>query len=221
MARIERVPVWGGWLRLSHAAVGLSALVLIVTGWLLEAAPSLEADAADFHYYAASVLMFGLVLRVVLAFAGSPLEAFDKLIPEDGELRAMRDMLLFYLTLGRAPLPRWYAHNPLWKPVYLVFYLCLAILVLTGWLREDQPLLWGWYLPSVHGIFASAVAWLSLLHILSVVLHDYRGDAADISAIINGHRYFTVETPEVPLVAEPMASIKLTDLVGTRGQKDE
>ncbi len=204
--------IWGGWLRVSHLAVGLSTLVLIATGWLLEMAPSLQADAADFHYYAASVLIFGLVLRLLLAFSGSPVEAFSALIPRAGEWRTMRDTLVFYLSLARAPLPRWYAHNPLWKPVYLVLYLCLLILILTGWLRDSQDLLWGWYLPSMHAMFASVVAWLALLHVLGVILHDYRGDAADISGIVNGYRYFVIDNQQIKGSAQPLASIKLTDI---------
>ena len=215
MARIEKVAIWSGWLRLSHLLVGLSTLVLIGTGWLLENAPSLEAGAADFHYIAASLLVFGLLLRVLLAFVGSPQESFDKLIPADEELRAMRDMLVFYLTLGRAPLPRWYAHNPFWKPLYLVLYLCLLILLLTGWLRQEQVLLWGWYLPSVHAIFASAVGWLTLGHVVAVLLHDYRGDSADVSAIINGNRHFVIDNPSPVDPGSAPVSIKLTDIGGS------
>lgn len=220
MARIEKLQVWSGWLRLSHLAVGLASLVLLATGWLIEAAPSVQAGAIDAHYIAASVLLFGLVLRVALAIWGSPLEAFDRLIPDDEEWRTIRETLLFYLTLGRAPLPRWYAHNPFWKPVYLVLYLCLLVLLLTGWVREGNEVLWGWYLPSVHALFASVVGWLVLFHVITVVLHDYRGDAADVSGIINGNRHFVIETPETPQVSQPVAEIKLTDMLKGQGKSD-
>ena len=72
--QIRRILVWSGWLRLSHLLVGLSTLVLLVSGWLIEAAPSLEADAVDLHYLAAGFLVFGLALRLVLMFTGSPVE---------------------------------------------------------------------------------------------------------------------------------------------------
>lgn len=211
MARIEKVMIWRGWLRLSHLAVGLSTLALLGSGWLLESAPTLEADAADVHYVAAGVLIFGLALRIVLMFAGSPVERISQLMPEDDEWRAVRDTLMFYLSFGRGQLPRWYAHNPLWKPLYLLLYVCLLILALSGWLREDSPIVFGWYLPNVHGVFASAVAWLTLMHVFAVVLHDYRGDAADISAIVNGNRHFVIEEQNVPDI-QPMASIKIQDI---------
>ena len=36
---------------------------------------------------------------------------------------------------------------------------------------------------------------LTVLHIVAVVVHDYRGNAADVSSIINGHRHFIPEKP--------------------------
>jgi len=211
VARIEKVLIWSGWLRLSHLVIGLATLLLLGSGWLIELAPSLEAEAVDVHYLAAAALVFGLVLRVVLMFAGSPVERLSQLMPDDGELRALRETLFFYASFGRAPLPRWYSHNPLWKPLYLLIYLCLLFLVLSGWLRDSQDILWGMYLPSVHGIFASAVAWLTLLHLVTVVLHDYRGDSADISGIVNGYRHFVIEDQPTSQV-EPVASIRIQDI---------
>jgi len=211
VARIEKVLIWGGWLRLSHLAIGLSTLVLLGSGWLIESAPSLEAGAIDTHYLAAGVLLSGLALRLVLMFAGSPVERIGQLMPDDDEWRAVRDTLMFYLSFGRGQLPRWYAHNPLWKPLYLLLYICLLVLVITGWLREDSPVLWGWYLPNVHGMFSIAVAWITGLHLLAVVLHDYRGDSADISAIVNGNRHFVIEDQKGNEI-EPVATIRIQDI---------
>lgn len=216
MARIEKVMIWGGWLRLSHLVIGLSTLALLGSGWLLEAAPSLEADAADLHYVAAGVLLFGLALRILLMFKGSEVERLGHLMPEDEEWSAVRDTLMFYLRFGRGPLPRWYAHNPFWKPLYLLLYVCLLVLLLSGWLRLDSPVLWGWYLPRVHGVFATAVGWLTLLHLVAVILHDYRGDAADISAIVNGNRHFVIEEPPGADI-QPLGSVKIQDI----GLKDK
>ncbi len=211
MARIEKVMIWGGWLRFSHLVIGLSTLTLLCTGWLIEGAPSLEAGAVELHYVAASVLLFGLALRVLLMFRGSLVERIGQLMPEDDEWRAVRDTLKFYLSFGRGQLPRWYAHNPFWKPLYLLMYVCLLMLAVTGWLREENPVLWGWYLPNVHETFAMAVAWLTLLHVIAVVLHDYRGDSADISGIIDGNRHFVIEDQTTGEI-QPIASIKIQDI---------
>lgn len=193
--KIERVLVWSGWLRVAHLAVGGAALLLLMTGWLLEWDASPVPAAADFHNIAAAVLIFGVVIRVWLLFAGRPIERLEKLLPAGSEWTAARETLVFYLTLGKMPLPRWYAHNPLWKLLYLVLYILLLALIASGLLRADQDFVMGIYLPDVHVFAASMVGWWMLLHVVAVVLHDYHGDATDASSIINGHRQFVVEKP--------------------------
>ena len=66
--QIRRVAVWSGWLRVSHAALALSTLVLLATGWLLASSPTLAGAATDIHYLAASILIAALVLRLVIGF---------------------------------------------------------------------------------------------------------------------------------------------------------
>lgn len=220
MAKIDKRLIWSGWLRLSHLLVGLAVLMLIGSGWLAANAPSLEGLVVDLHYYAASGLVFGLALRLVLMFVGSPIESIARLVPEDNEWGQVKDTLRFYLGFGKAPLPRWHAHNPLWKPIYLLLYLCLLIMVISGWLRIDSPVVGGIYLPSIHALFAGIVTWIAVLHVISVVLHDFRGEAADVSGIINGYRHFVIDTPEAAQVNKPMAEIRLDQIGGGKPPKD-
>lgn len=213
MEKIERILIWSGWLRLSHLGLGLSAVALLVSGWLFDSAPSLTAGAMDVHYLAASVLIASLVLRIVLMFAGSPVERLGRLMPDDGEWKSLRETAVFYLTLGKAPLPRWYAHNPFWKPLYVLMYLALLGQVATGGLMEsDSLLVMGFYVPSVHATFASVVGVLVTFHVVAVMLHDYRGDAADISGIINGYRHYTVESVSIELPELQQASVRLDQI---------
>jgi Ni/Fe-hydrogenase 1 B-type cytochrome subunit len=107
-------------------------------------------------------------------------------------------MLRFYLSLGRARLPRWFAHNPLWKLVYLMTYLALGIQVLTGALMTDNSFMLGFYLPSIHAFWAGLLLWFTILHLLSVVLHDLKGSTSDVSGIINGYRTLPVERVDLP-----------------------
>ena len=195
MANIERLAVWSGWLRLSHLAIGGASLILLATGWLLKYAPSLAGGGLEYHNIAAAVLIFGLVIRLWRMLAGSSVERVEKLIPAGTEWSAARATLASYVTLGKLRLPRWHAHNPLWKLLYLGLYLLLLVLVLSGWLRSTQDFVLGLYLPDVHAIAASVVGWWTLLHIVAVVFHDYQGDATDVSSIINGHRQFVVDRP--------------------------
>ena len=131
----------------------------------------------------------------------------------------MRASLLFYLSLGRAPLPNWFAHNPLWKPVYLFLLVVLGLSVLTGWLMPDSPLIGRLYLPRVHTWLANTVAILTAAHLFSVVLQDLKGKGADISAMINGHRYFAVERDGLVRPEIPQVSIRLDELGRSKGSQ--
>lgn len=210
--QIRRVTVWSARLRLAHWIVGTSAMLLLATGWLVGAAPSVAQAAADVHLLAATVLMFALGLRAWLGFFGRGAERFATLLPGDSEWRGMRESLVFYLSFGKAPLPNWFAHNPLWKPLYLVWYLILVGLVLTGWLMPEMPLLGRIYLPTLHAWLAEATAMLLVLHLFSVVLQDLRGRSADVSAMINGDRYFSIDREGLVKPEVPQVSVRLDDI---------
>lgn len=210
--QIRRVAVWGGWLRLAHWAMAGAAVLLIVTGWLIANSPALANAASDVHFLGASVLVFALSLRLVLGFFGNGADRFEHMLSGAAEIGAMRDSLVFYLSLGRAPLPNWYAHNPLWKPVYLLLIALLMISAATGWLMQDHPLVWRFYLPAWHEGLATAISILTLLHVISVGLQDARGGAADVSAMINGYRYFKVDRDSLIKPQIPQVSIRLDDI---------
>ena len=193
MTGVKRVLVWSGWLRTGHACLAVSVPVMLVTGLLIAQSPSLHGPALDWHYLGAALLVFGLVIRAVLLFAGREHERFSALVPSNAELPAMIGTLRCYLSFGRMPLPGWYAHNPLWKPLYLLMYLALVMLAATGAAMPDVSILLGFYVPNVHAFWAQLAFWLTLLHVASAILHDYRGRTADVSAMINGYRVFEVD----------------------------
>ncbi len=205
---IKRVTVWGGWLRLSHLLIGLPTLMLLATGKLIQNSPMLATDAADIHYYAAGFMAIGLLIRVVLMFIGQANERIGNLIPKASELRLIGETARFYALLGKAPLPRWYAQNPLWKPIYLAVYLILLLQIATGLLIPKDALFMGFYTPSVHLFWADLLLLFTLLHIVCVVWHDYKGGGSDISAIINGVKTFTIDRPASNQNGEPPINFK-------------
>jgi Ni/Fe-hydrogenase 1 B-type cytochrome subunit len=197
LPEFKRVLVWSGWFRLAHANIGLATLVLLLTGWLIADSPSLAEAARDLHYVAAGFLIFGLCVRVALMIFGKQHERLSSLFPASSELAAMSATLHFYISLGRKPMPGWYAQNPLWKPLYLVAYLALIILAMSGAGMPGSAIVMGFYLPSVHAFWAQFILWFSIFHIASVIMHDYKKQTADISAMINGYRLFIIETGRV------------------------
>lgn len=210
--QIRRVEVWSGRLRLAHWLMAAATLALMVTGWLIEAAPSLSQAASDLHYLAASALLVALGVRLWLGLWGRGPERFEHLWLSDSEWRPLRESLVFFLTLGRTRLPNWYAHNPLWKPLYLVLLWVLVLSAITGWLMPESPLIGRVYLPTLHGWLADTTAVLVSLHLLSVGLQDVRGRNADTSAMLSGYRYFRIDRDDLIPPKPPEVSVRIDEI---------
>ena len=219
MNDFQRVSVWSQWMRLAHWSIALSVLTLAATGWLVGSAPSVAAGAADLHGYAASVLMAGLVLRIWLLFADKGVGGWEALVPARANLPAMKQMLVFYLTLGKAPLPNWYAHNPLWVPLYALLYLFLVVMAVTGIFMEEQPLVAGFYLPSIHLAFAKIITVLTVLHLATAVLQDIKGKRGDVSAMLNGYKLFESQKPDSVEFMRQSPGVSI-DAIGRDRKKD-
>jgi Ni/Fe-hydrogenase 1 B-type cytochrome subunit len=216
-SELKRVLVWSGWLRLSHWSIALATVVLLLTGWQLGDSVAQPPALLDVHYYAAGVLLFGLALRLVLMVIGREHERLTALLPRASELQPIAHTLRFYLSLGRAPVPRWYAQNPLWKPVYLAVYMALMVQVVTGSLMQEHPVVWRFYLPSVHAFWAQALLWFGILHIAAVALHDLKAKTGDVSAMINGYRLFFIDRTQLPSANEQPVRFVSSDDKGKRG----
>ena len=214
MVKIEhkRVLIWSGWARLSHAAITVATFTLLLTGLLIAESPSLAETASEIHYLSASILVFGIMVRLVLMFFSQQHERLSNLFPASNELSAMVQTLRFYFSFGKLQMPHWYAHNPLWKPVYLVVYIALLVMIITGYLMADTDLLFGFYVPSVHTFWAEFLLWFSCLHIVAVILHDYRNGTTDISAMVNGYRLFLYERQEGSVDDEAIQVVNLDSL---------
>jgi len=191
----KRIYIWSGWFRLSHLLIGLTTLLLLATGNLIQYSPALEMVSADIHNYCAGFFLAGLFIRIILMFIGKPHERLSYLIPKAAERMVMLKTLRFYVLLGKARLPNWYAQNPFWKPFYLCIYVVLIGLLISGYVMNNGGFLWGLPPQTIHTLASNILLVFSLLHIFTVVWHDYKGEGSDVSAIINGIRTFTIEKP--------------------------
>jgi len=200
---IRRIRVWSGAMRIGHWTLALCVLALLFSGWALSLGLDKPQPWRDVHVTAGSILGVVLLFRIVLLFAGrAPTDRWRDCLPlTRQQWHGARAMLVFYLSLGRVPLPAWYGHNPLWGPLYLLLFALLGLSVATGLLiaRHDPPSLqqlaatpwWlGWTLPEWHTGLAWVIGGFSVAHVLSVFLHDARGTTSEISAMVNGHKIF-------------------------------
>lgn len=185
---VQLVAVWSRGVRLAHWLITVGVLGLLSTGYLLYRFPG-EQAYLDYHYLLGYLLLGGLGIRVYLLLFGRAEAHWRTLMPGAGSGTAALSMLRFYLSLGRFPLPRWYAHNPLWGPIYLLVFGILIAQLVTGlgvgesWLPEEPALSW-------HTVGAQVVLGFTILHVVAVVLHDLYGTGSDCSAMINGRRTF-------------------------------
>jgi len=208
----KKVLIWSSWLRLSHAAIALATLVLLSSGWLIHNSPYLYQPAQMYHYIAAGIFVFGLLLRCVLFLTSSNHESLNGLLPTSQDLKAIKTMLRFYITLGKTPLPHWYAQNPFWKPLYLIIYLAMIIMAFSGAFMPEKTEIAGFFLSSIHQSGSQLIFWFVSLHIAAVILHDYKAQKNDISSIIHGYKLFTIQhsvaSPETPVQKISIDSIK-------------
>ncbi len=196
--QVQRVPVWGGWLRLAHWSIAVSTLLLLASGEILKYFAPVDDAIRDYHIMLGSVLTLAVLLRVILLFVDSSVGRWQALVPSSTQWSAMAAMLRFYLSFARTPLPNWYAHNPLWIPAYVLLYGLLLVQLLSGFWQASTPFIAGFYLPDVHSVFATLIMVFTGLHLVAVFLHDLKGTGSDVSAMINGHRIFVIRKPEQP-----------------------
>lgn len=215
---VSRVRVWPGLLRLIHWVMALAVLILLLSGAVMksglvlsEALYQLLRD--QLHLPAGHLLGVALVIRGYLLARDRGVSGLNALLPKASSLPGIKAGLRFYASFARAPLPRYYAHHPVWAPVYLLWFGLLLLEVGTGLLLEFSALrgplglssqrLLEWHLAPFTLMTA-----LVILHLVSVVLHDLKGAGSDVSGMINGYRTFaTGEVPPATGLTSPTVSI--------------
>jgi Ni/Fe-hydrogenase 1 B-type cytochrome subunit len=188
---IRCVSIWSGWLRAAHWLIAAGVLFELFSAWSFRLAVVDPGFWRDWHVIVGQLVALALLLRIALLFVPGS-SHWRALLPKRGHWRAMLQTLKFYLSLTRAPLPAWYAHNPLWAPVYLLVLLLLVACVVSGMLHDASFRLSALQPDTLHAALGEALAFFSLLHVIAAALHDWKGDGALVSAMFSGKRYFHV-----------------------------
>jgi Ni/Fe-hydrogenase 1 B-type cytochrome subunit len=206
---VRRVRVWPGVVRATHWALVLSLLVLIPTGWLLTTGLIASDELYELlrhglHEPAGQVFAIALGVRLVyLAVGGDGVAGWRALVPTGPQLAAMREALRFYSTLGSGQLPAYYAHNPFWAPLYLLFFVLATLATATGlalafpFVRSVARV----HEPAALALHGQLLEWIlawCCFHVAAAVLHDWRGQGSDTSAMISGYRIFPVNREVAP-----------------------
>jgi Ni/Fe-hydrogenase 1 B-type cytochrome subunit len=195
---IQRIAIYSKAQRITHWLMAGGSIFLLISAWLIEHSDVDILAWTDWH------IMLGQALSVVLAFRlyllfqpGSG--HWRLLIPTREQRHIVLQTIKFYASLGRLPCPDWYAYNPLWQPLYLLLITTLLITTISGYLIGHALFFAGLPMTQLHGIFATLVLYFSLVHPLFAVIHDVKGQGAQISALLNGYKYFQSKSVDNPL----------------------
>lgn len=189
--RIEYVRVWSPWLRASHWVIAFGALFEIASAFGMRNDVSDPGFWRDWHVIVGQLVALALAVRVALLFTPGS-SNWREFLPRRSQFPAMLQMIRFYISFTRHPLPAWFAHNPLWKPVYPLALLLLAVSAASGLAFHTDVPLAGYSAAGLHATVASPIGVFALFHVIAVFLHDLKGRGAFVSAMIGGYRYVHV-----------------------------
>lgn len=207
--RIRRVPVWSGALRTVHWSLAVGVSFQLASGWLMGQGIRDPDFWRDWHLMAGQAVLVLLLCRFALLFRPGA-DGWRSFVPGATLLRGSRRTLLFYASLGKAPLPNWYAHNPLWALLYPLLAALLLAVGISGVFHDAPYRLAGLTPGTIHSGTVLLLGWLVAAHVVTAVFHDLKGKGAYISAMINGRRYFHVSMQ--PLEAEPLENGRSVDV---------
>jgi len=224
---IQRVLVWPPIIRVLHLLMAATVIILMITGWLLHSGMILNDRLYEhllqvWHLPAGNVLIVTLSVRLLLLLFRKDVAGWRALIPEN--VNSVIGVATFYLSMARMTLPGYFAHNPLWKFLYIIWFVILLMASFSGLLLESA------WLRSVfrtdtstmlyqHALLLGPISAFVIGHIITALLHDWKSQTGELSAIINGHKYFTVEQKPANPIATQQVSINIDSLTKTPNKK--
>lgn len=200
-ANIQRVLVFPKLQRITHWLIAGGVIFQLLSAWLVQNANVDVLAWSDWHTMIGQALTLPLLLRLALFFIAGP-TYWRAFIPSKGQYQLLQDTLKFYASLGRRPCPDWHSYNPVWQPLYLLMIALLILTTVSGLAFGLGPDIASW-----HGSLAALVLYFTLAHLFFSVLHDVKGNGAQISAMLNGYKYFQSREATTKISAEKSVSI--------------
>lgn len=197
MNMINRIPVFSVLQRLTHGVIALGVLFELSSAWLIQHSDVDVLAWSDWHAMVGQVLLLTILLRIGLLFRNES-GHWRFLIPTREQRHVVLQTLKFYASLGRLPCPDWYAFNPVWQPIYLLMIFILLLTALSGFMLGKLLMIGGVTMTEIHLSVASLVLYFTLAHIVFAIWHDVKGNGAQISAMMNGYKYFHIGKADAP-----------------------
>ncbi|MEQ1599097.1 MAG: cytochrome b/b6 domain-containing protein [Methylotenera sp.] len=192
----RRAKVYDILLRLIHLWNGLVILFLMITIWLSDLFDKGASEDAlwQLHIYLGYALVVGLVVRLAWGLVGSRSARFSNMWHPVAWWEAVRH-------LNFQPKPH-FGHHTLASGVYLLIYLLLAVMAVTGlgltaiehgmgpfniwfgdmpWLKElfEEP----------HELIYYLLMVFVVVHIAALIWHENKDKAPLAQAMVTGYKY--------------------------------
>ncbi|HSF14941.1 MAG TPA: cytochrome b/b6 domain-containing protein [Vicinamibacteria bacterium] len=198
-------------LRLVHWIIFLDLIVLSISGyWIgsgdLPAGPGGEFQMGTIRYVhtlAGWVLFAALLLRIYLFFFGNVYARWTDFIPHRREhWRDVKEVLLFYTFIRRGYPHAEYGHNRLASLTYLVVYLLILFMVVSGLALHGMAFPAGWQgwltwplafvtaptLRLLHHLGMWLLWGFAVHHLASVFLADNQQRGGLVGGIFSGYK---------------------------------
>lgn len=194
------IKVWDPLTRFLHWWIAIAVLLQFATGtifwlWGSQISNSMMFDLNLPHFYIGYSLATAIAVRITLLFIGPETAHWSDFLPVNSHKRSIwKRTLSYYKSFCRADFPRTLGHNTFAGPVYLVFYLLMAVQVGIGiylsflpggTTQMDSP----WM--TVHKYIFFALIGFILAHLIAVLIREIKGKEYITSSMINGYKIFS------------------------------
>ncbi|MGB1110191.1 MAG: cytochrome b/b6 domain-containing protein [Gammaproteobacteria bacterium] len=191
---MKSITVWPYSARVIHLLLVAMVSFQFFSAWALGQGAGDPNFWLDWHVMLGQGLLFVLGARLYL-LSGKGVLGWRALVLDRAARRGAVEMGKFYLSMGRMPLPAWFAHNPAWRPLYVLMLVLLVAAVLTGFGHDSYWRVAGFRISELHTAATSLLAIVLVGHVAAAVWHDWKGHVGGISGILGGDRCFEDKQP--------------------------
>lgn len=161
--------MWPLSVRLIHWA--LAAVIVLDMFWLED----------DLHNYAGYFGVLLIVLRLIIGIRGKGIERLSSLPLKFSDFK-------FYLRYHLAGKAHYEGHNPAASLVYLLMWLLVVLLAISGWMMGLDAFWGDERLHNIHELLSNSLLVLIILHLFGILLDAFIYKRKTWMAMISGRK---------------------------------
>jgi Ni/Fe-hydrogenase 1 B-type cytochrome subunit len=180
--------------RILHEVILTSILLLVLTGFYIHrpfigGAGFLMSMSRGVHFFAAALLIIGVVIRIALLFFGHNRD-WRSFIPTFSDIKLLPGAILYYGYIGKEPEFR-KKYNPLQMISYSLVFVLVIFQILSGFALISPDAAWISWLN--YGLFNNEIVTrlahyiITWLFVLFMMIHVYLTIRENFSQIMDMH----------------------------------